>query len=262
MCFALLALSPWLFRIHRFGLLATSNRGYLEYRPDRAVLRITASQWRLALPVDVISGWQPLRSNERGGRLAPVPHKSPIERFRINNSASLDRSRQTSNASSLSKGSREASHRGQPNPGRLQNTGRSKFYPLKAILAPPSPNQGAKAKKQCSLLPQSNACRSQRHPKCGAERVWRREDPCDKGHAALPPTRRVRWCLGFCFNLRDLLAAVRPQTSCALSRYIEVIWGIASISRSAMSCSSLRILSRTGTISLRPRSSAAVIRDV
>ena len=52
------------------------------------------------------------------------------------------------------------------------------------------------------------------------------------------------------------------QTSCVLSRYIEVIWGIASISRSAISCSSLRMPSSTGTIWLSPRSSAAVIKDV
>ena len=63
-------------------------------------------------------------------------------------------------------------------------------------------------------------------------------------------------------KLRDLIAAVSGQTSSAVSRYIEVIWGIASINRSAISCSSLRMLSRTGTISLSSRTSAAAIREV
>jgi hypothetical protein len=73
-----------------------------------------------------------------------------------------------------------------------------------------------------------------------------------------------KWHLHF---LRDLESTRSGrgrfrQTSWALSRYIEVIWGIVSISRSAISCSSLRMLSNTGTISLSARSSAAVINEV
>ena len=49
---------PVAFSDSQMRLLATSNRGYLEYRPDRAVLRITVAQWRLPLPVDVIPGWR------------------------------------------------------------------------------------------------------------------------------------------------------------------------------------------------------------
>jgi hypothetical protein len=74
-----------------------------------------------------------------------------------------------------------------------------------------------------------------------------------------------KWHLHFLRDpqiIYDLIAAVSGQTSSAVSRYIEVIWGIASINRSAISCSSLRMLSSSGTISLSSRTSAAAIREV